>query len=212
MKKVILLAAVVCGFSFASAQMDDDGMSSMPTAQGNFLVEMNTGFGSAGVAMGSGTGIGFSSWKYNQPNTIEGMDPIEYKHSEFTIGAEGGYFVADNFAVKAGLGYVNVSDEADTDNSKKETYDGMSWMLGSKYYVNGMFPLQLDLRGTNLAGSIGDVEDDQDDPLWIGFQAGYAWFLNDYVAIEPGLKYNLSLSDYSDSGAFEFRVGFVGFF
>ncbi len=206
MKKIVLLAAVLLSFTYASAQEEEGSMS--PTSQGTWLVEMNTGFGSAGVAMGSGTGIGFTSWTSNQ--AVTGSDPIEYNHSVFTIGAEGGYFIADNFAIKAGLGYSNNSVEPD--GGEKTTYDGMSWMLGSKYYINSKFPVQLDLRGTNLAGTVGSVEDDQDDPLWLGFQAGYAWFLNDYLALEPGVKYNLSLSDYSDGGAFEFRVGFAAFF
>ncbi|WP_228027877.1 hypothetical protein [Costertonia aggregata] len=62
----------------------------------------------------------------------------------------------------------------------------------------------MDIAG---ATAIGDQ-----NPLWLGAQAGYAIFLNDYISIEPGLRYNYSLNqDFTDLGVLEFNIGFAIF-
>ncbi len=192
MKKVILLLAVVLGFSYASAQ--DEGTSA-PTSTGTWLVEVNTGFGTAAngaglSSIGSYTGIGYANGKSG-----------DYKWSQFSGGAEGGYFIADNFAIKAGLGFSTY----DADNDAVDT-NAFSYMLGSKYYIKSMIPVQLDFRGST-------IKDAEENPLWIGLQGGYAVFLNDFMSIEPGLRYDFSLNeDAYDGGMFSFRVGFAAFF
>ncbi len=210
MKKLLLAVATVFALSATNAQ-EDMNMSSSPTDQGNWLVEMNTGFGSAGSAIGSQTGLGFSSWTSKaNPGTDE---EYEIKNTDFTFGLEGGYFVAKDFAIKGGLGYLSRSTKADGED--KFAGNGFSWMLGSKYYIVSQWPVQLDLRGTALSGALyKDVNgDDPENPLWLGLQGGYAWFITDHISLEPALKYNFSLNDdYAKGGAFEFRVGFAAFF
>ncbi len=209
MKKVMLLVAVVFGLSFATAQ--DEMSSSNPTSQGTWLVEMNTGFGTAGFGSGSSTGLGYAMWKQEFEVQI-GTDKKTYEatNTQTTFGLEGGYFVADNFVAKAGLGYVALSYDSNVEGSKKYTSSGFSWMLGSKYYIVSQWPVQLDLRGTSLKS---DDDSDPENPLWLGLQGGYAWFITDNMSLEPGIKYNFSLNeDYASGGAFEFRIGFAAFF
>lgn len=115
--------------------------------------------------------------------------------SIYNFGAEVGYFVMDGLAVKAGLGYGGSS------------YDGsvstFSYKIGAKYYLMDKFPLQLNLNGAS-------IEDADENPMYLGLQGGYAWFLNDNVSIEPGFAYNLSLNeDFSDEGVFQFNIGFA---
>ncbi len=170
MKKIILTAAAVFAISFANAQ--EAKSSGGQTSKGKFLIEANTG-----NAMLGNTGFYLTS--------SDGQ-------TNYNIGLDGGYFVADNFAVKAGLGYG--------DNSVVTT---LSYRLGAKYYVNSMIPITLDLTGASTKDAI-------ENPLWLGIGGGYAIFLGENVSIEPGLRYNLSLNDkFTDKGILQFNVGFA---
>lgn len=175
MKKSLLTALAVLGLLVTSNAQDDGN----PTIEGTWLVEVNTGFGS-GAAHGASTGFGLSS---TDGSTI------------WSMGFEGGYFVIDDLALKAGLGYT------DFDGSSL-----FSYKFGAKYYINSQIPVQLDLTGAS-------IKDAAENPLWVGIQGGYAVFLNEYVSIEPGLRYNISLNDqFSEDGVLELRVGFAIYF
>ncbi len=170
MKKIILTAAAVFAFGFANAQ--EAKSVGGQTSKGKLLIEANTG-----NAMLGNTGFYLSN--------SDGQ-------TDYNIGFDGGYFVADNFAVKAGLGYGDVSDVTI-----------LSYRLGAKYYVKSMIPITLDLTGAS-------IKDASENPLWLGIGAGYAIFLGENVSIEPGLRYNLSLNDqYTDKGVLQFNVGFA---
>ncbi|MEM8848258.1 MAG: hypothetical protein AAGD17_14255 [Bacteroidota bacterium] len=176
MKKITFSLLAIIGFAF-SVQAQDGSQ----TSQGSWLIEANTGFGGDGLAAHSAnTGFGLVS---SGDKTI------------WSIGAEGGYFIADDLALKAGLGYSD--------------FDGttiFSYKLGAKYYVISTIPIQVDVTGAS-------IQDATENPLWVGLQGGYAIFLTDHISIEPGLRYNLSLNeDFSDDGIFEFRIGFALFF
>ena len=178
MKKIILTAAAVFAFSFANAQDKKAENGGGQTSEGKWLIEANTGNAVLGT-----TGFYLTS--------VDG-------ESSYNLGLDGGYFIADDLALKAGLGYGG--DSASSTSS-------FSYRLGAKYYVKSMIPLTVDLTGAsgdaveNLAG---------ETPMWLGLGAGYAWFLGENVSIEPGLRYNLSLNDkYTDNGVLQFNVGFA---
>ena len=177
MKQLLLIAALVV-FSFTVHAQDDDGGSA--TGEGAWLIEINTGFGESSTA---NTGFALRSV---DGNTFWG------------IGGEAGYFVIDDLAVKAGLGYSDAGIDG---------IDGtFNWKVGGKYYIVSQFPVQLDLNGA----SGNDVS-----PLWFGIQAGYAWFVADNVSIEPGLRYGLGLNEDAGDGDFNvfgINVGFNIFF
>ena len=166
MKKIILSAIAVMAFGFANAQEQ--------TAKGKWLIEANTGFG--GELVGS-TQFGLMS---------------EDGNTAWNIGAEGGYFVADNLAVKLGLGY---GDDG-ADNS------AFGYKVGAKYYVVNKFPVELSYTGTSY-------KDADENPSYVGIQGGYAIFLGPNVSIEPGVRYNHSLNDDFYESAFQFNVGFA---
>ncbi len=108
-------------------------------------------------------------------------------NTSWGVGGEVGYFVLDDLALKGGLGYSD---------SGAEGVDGMfNWKFGGKYYVVGQFPV-----GIDVSGASGNDR----SPLWLGFQAAYAWFLSDDVSIEPGLRYGLGLNE--DAGDGDFNV------
>lgn len=173
MKKLFLAAFAVFAFASVNAQDSEGGQ----TSEGTWLIEANTGNAMIGT-----TGIYFAS--------SDG-------ESEYSIGLDGGYFIKDDLAIKAGLGYGGSSDDF--------VSSVLSYRLGAKYYVNSMIPVTLDLTGAS-------IEDADENPLWLGIGAGYAWFIGDMVAIEPGLRYNHSLNeDFSDEGIFQVNIGFTLF-
>ena len=170
MKKLFIAAFAVLSFGVASAQ-DGGGQ----TSKGKWLIEANTGNEMLGT-----TGIYFAS--------SDG-------ESVYNFGLDGGYFVMDNLAVKAGLGYGGSSVEG--------SFSTFSYRLGGKYYAMSKIPLSLDLTGAS-------IEDAAENPMWLGIGAGYAFFLGENVSIEPGLRYNHSLNeDFTDKGIFQLNVGFA---
>ncbi|MDO1500824.1 hypothetical protein Q2T40_11850 [Winogradskyella maritima] len=176
MKKLVLAAFAVFALTFVNAQEDGSALS-----KGSWVVEANTGFGggSSGLAHSANTGFGLYS-----------VDDL----TVWSVGGEAGYFVADDLAIKVGLGYN------DFDGANSFTYK-----LGAKYYIGSEFPVQVDLTGASGDDIFGDEK-----PLWLGLQGGYAWFVADNISIEPGLRYNISLNeDFTDEGVFEARIGFA---
>ncbi|MDY0987592.1 hypothetical protein SOM12_09225 [Flavobacterium sp. CFBP9031] len=164
MKKIVLAAIAVMTFGWANAQEQ--------TAKGKWLIETNTSFGATNVG---NTGFSLSS--------VDG-------ETTWGLGAEGGYFVADNLAVKVGLGY---NDFGHSDNA-------FSYKVGAKYYLLNKFPLEASYTGASIKGY-------DENPSFVGLQGGYAWFLGKNVSVEPGLRYNIGLNDYKD--VFQFNVGFA---
>ncbi len=170
-----LLSIVLILFVFLQVQAQDDS-SIGQTDQGSWLIEANTG-----DALLGNTAIYFTSFDGD---------------SMYNFGLDGGYFIMDDLAIKAGLGYGGGDD-----------IDGVfSYRLGVKYYAIDVIPVTIDLTGAS-------IEDADENPLWFGIGAGYAWFISDDISIEPGVRYNLSLNeDFTDEGLLQFNIGFALYF
>lgn len=177
--KKLLLFTVIAVFTFTANAQDEDSNTSQ-TSKGKWLIEANTGnamLGTTGFYLASSDG-----------------------NTSYNFGLDGGYFIMDNLAIKAGIGFGGISpDEGDSASS-------FSYRIGAKYYVIGMIPVTVDLTGAS-----GDaVEIGDETPMWLGLGAGYAWFIGKNVSIEPGLRYNVTLNeDYSDKGVFQLNIGFA---
>lgn len=170
MKKLILSAMAVFAFGFANAQ-------STALSEGSWLVEANTNFGAAHAA---NTGFSLTS--------VDG-------NTAWSLGGEVGYFVMDNLAIKAGLGY--------SDNGADAFNTAFSYKLGAKYYIIGQIPVQIDYSGAS-------IKDADENPSFVGLQAGYAWFVADNISIEPGLRYNLTMNDkVIPDDILQFNIGFA---
>ncbi len=184
MKKLLLVAAIAAlTFTTANAQGDDSGDA---TGQGGWLIEINTGFGEA-----SSSNTGFSLMSRDFGGAVGNV-------TSWGVGAEGGYFILDDLALKAGLGYGD---------SGVDGFDGMfNWKFGGKYYIIDVIPVGIDVNGS----SGNDFS-----PMWVGIQAAYAWFVADNVSIEPGLRYGLGINEDAGDGdfnIFSFNIGFNVFF
>lgn len=173
--------AAVFAVSFANAQ-DKKEKSGSQTSKGKWLIEANTGFG---AVTGANTSFGY----YSQGDL-----------KSLSLGAEGGYFVMDNLAIKLGLGYNSFDAGAGSTS-------GFAYKIGAKYYIMGNIPVQVDYAGgsgDNYKNAAGET------PSYLGLQAGYAVFLGDNVSIEPGIRYNSTMNkDYSEDSAFQVCVGFA---
>jgi len=173
MKKLLLSALAVCAFTFSNAQETE---TSSALSKGSIVVEANTAFGTAHAA---NTGFAFSS---------------RDGESTYNLGLEGGYFIMDNLALKAGLGF---GGDSAADSST------FSYKVGAKYYVMGQFPVSLDLNGAT-------IKDYDENPMYLGIGAGYAWFVADNISVEPGVRYNATMNDkYDEEGNFQLNVGFA---
>jgi hypothetical protein len=168
MKKIILTALAVLAFGFANAQEQ--------TKKGKWLIEANTNFGASTVG--------------NTSFQLASSDG----ETAWNLGAEAGYFVADNLAIKAGLGY---GDDGSDFNSSV-----FSYKVGAKYYLMNKFPLEASFTGAS-------IEDFNENPSYLGLQAGYAWFLGPNVSVEPGLRYNISLNNDFYEDVFQLNIGFA---
>ena len=174
MKKLMLFAAIVAfGLSNVNAQDDADHGA---IQEGKWLIEINTGSwttGSKAFSLASSNDI--TAW---------------------SLGAEGGYFVADNLAIKAGLGY---SDDGRDISGFSSAFN---YKIGAKYYIVNQFPVGVDYTGSS-------IKDRDENPSYVGVEGGYAWFITPKVSIEPKLRYKISMnSDFYDD-AFQALIGFA---
>lgn len=110
------------------------------------------------------------------------------------VGIEGGYFVADKVQAVAGAGYTNTSLKG-----SGTITDTFTYTVGAKYYLENTIPLQVDLNG------------DDNNNEYVGFQAGYAFFPSANFSIEPRARYDVALDSYNRD-VFSLGLGFNYFF
>lgn len=177
MKKIITLFAFALICSGAFAQFN----------QGRYLVGGSIGF-SANT----------SKSKTNSATNTTGHS------TNFYLSPDAGYFIIDNLAVGAGLGLTSSSSKGDGNDDSKNTTTSFSLSPFARYYLDpGIFfqgqigfgsssnKYKPDGTGTTITTKAGVFD-------W-SLAAGYAYFLNDYVAVEPMVGYSSRVSNYKDS-------------
>lgn len=188
MKKLMYVIMAVCSFGLANAQEKTDN-SQDQTNKGKWLIEANTGFGN---------GLGSTSMDVK---TINGK-------TSYNIGAEGGYFIMKNLALKVGLGFGGAPlgiNNYETDRSETSYINAAAIKLGAKYYILNKFPVELSCTAQSDSApyrKFGSYISSS-----VGIQAGYALFLGKNISIEPGIRYNKSISNSTDN--LELNVGFA---
>lgn len=188
MKKYILSFLAVAT-SLLSAQNGGN------TQQGNWLIEVNT---NTPTVLGGGhqySGLGNTGANYYSSD--EGTKTI----STWSIGLEGGYYIMDNLALKAGLAYNDI-DAQNKNESPTQKADYISYKLGAKYYALGVIPLSLDYTGVSNVTNYNQVDSKgkavkkaNAAPSYFSAGIGYAFFPANNISVEPFLKYSLDLSD-----------------
>lgn len=126
---------------------------------------------------------------------LSGLNMSYGDQAGFQLGldASAGYFIADSWLVKANLNY----------NHTRHT-DDFSAGIGGRYYIrqNGLF-LGAGIGFSHLTKNINDIE--------IPIEAGYCYYLNGHVSIEPSVYYNMSINDFASGSKVGLRLG-LGFY
>lgn len=149
MKKSIILSlflfSTISLFSQRETYTED-----LFTRKGRVLVE--TGYNLIG-GIGAG-GTGFTSYSQND-ETIT------------SIGAEGGYFITEDLALKIAISAITAND-----NTLSST------AIGLKYYIIGKIPVDL---------TYGRLSNGDDSAGLGNFSVGYAVGLADNITLEPSI-------------------------
>jgi hypothetical protein len=167
------------------------------TEAGTFIMQMG------------GDGISFSSSSVTSMDGIgdSDFDDIYDKQSTSTFGINtmAGFFVADGlaiglrFASSSSTTVIEYSSDAPIEDPDDVVATSMTIAPVVRYYFgeSGVWS-----QVSYGFGSTGDGDSDTEDPSTsdLGFGAGYAISLNDYVSLNPYLIYKLSTMKIKDGG------------
>lgn len=109
----------------------------------------------------------------------------------FVLSSKAGYFLGDNFLMSLG-----------TDYTKYGSYSSLGLDVSARGYVAGLFGgigIGIIREGQALSGT------------QLNFEAGYAAFLNDHVALEPVVAYTRYGGDFG-GGTFIGQIGIGVYF
>jgi hypothetical protein len=143
-----------------------------------------------------------------------GTTTADYTHRSLTFAPLGGFFVANNLAV--GLGMSVTTEKTDY----KQTSGNLSYVSSDigpfvRYYFHGFFVHGEFQLGTTTSRYSGSTNETQNNTSWKG-GIGYAWLLNDHVAVEPLFGYgSINFKDTSSGSSYKesspgisFQLGF----
>ena len=126
--------------------------------------------------------------------SFSGLDLGYNGSSELNVGfqAKGGYFLADNLAVLAQVGYNHIGAD--------DVPDQASLGLQGRYYIiqNGIY------LG---AGATYKHSNHSYNDIMPSVEIGYAFFINRFVTIEPAIYYEQSFKDHSKYSNVGLRLG-----
>jgi len=122
-----------------------------------------------------------NSYKYNDGSSSS-------KSSSTSLNPQIGYFFIDNFAAGAGL-TLSATKATFNDNSKA-TFNSISFAPFARYYFGNFYGQASFLLGSEKIKSDGvSASTSKVKSTGWTLAAGYAYLLNDHVAIEPQLGY-----------------------
>lgn len=185
MKKVLLSAVAILGFTFANAQEEATETPAFGFAQGDLFVEGNLGFSST-----------------NNKNT-------EVKTNGFEFNPAVGYFISDKFAVGVELMIGSDKTEvAGTDTSKYSNFG--AGVFGRYYFLDlGQRFKTYAQAGVNFGTEKESVSDYKANGFGLGAGLGMQYFVTPKMAINFGLSDVLSYTSYKADGA-EAETAFTG--
>lgn len=176
MKKLVTVIALALICSGAYAQFN----------KGRYLVGGNVGFAA-----------------YTGKTKTDNSTSTTSHSTTFNLSPDVGYFVIDNLAVGAGLSLRTSSTKGDGGDNSKDTDTDFTLTPFARYYLDQgiFFQGQVGFgSGSNKHkpnGSNTTTTTKHGVFDW-GLGVGYAYFLNDYVAIEPMVSYVSYANNYKD--------------
>lgn len=127
--------------------------------------------------------------------SLTGLGLSYSANEKFRLGvdAAAGYFVADCLMLHASAGYEHTRN-----------LDDVRVAAGARYYF--------DQCGIYLgAGAEYDHFTKSNNDVMIPVTIGYAFFINQYLTIEPSIYYKMSTHDFSDNSTVGASIG-IGFY
>jgi outer membrane protein len=159
MKKLLLSALAVCAFTFSNAQETETTEGTVGFAKGDMFVSGSVGFGTTSTGDAKGT--------------------------SFEIAPRAAFFVSDNIAVGAKIGFASMK----ADNGSVDTDDMQTLSLGAfgRYYVTpaSKFSLFAEL-GFNYNSNDDKLADWKYNTIDVAVGPGVSYFLSDAFAVEAG--------------------------
>jgi len=112
---------------------------------------------------------------------------------------DGGYFIANNLLIGTGFGFSYISNDFGSGSTAL-------LLVGGRYYIQGKVFLgsSLGIRSTSDGGG---TEADL-----VRFEGGYAFFVGKRFALEPTLRYDLDVSEFTDLNTFSLNLGLAYYF
>jgi outer membrane protein len=164
-----------------------------------------------------GGSLGFSA---TANKSKAGSTTTTSSHStDFSLSPDAGYFIIDNLAVGAALGLSAGSTKYTGNNADKNSSTSVSLSPFVRYYLSQgiFFQGQVGFgseKNKNKNGATNTTTTTKYNTSNWSIAAGYAYFLNDFVAVEPMIGYGANVTKttnpdvkYSNPGLF-LRVGF----
>ncbi len=131
--------------------------------------------------------------------SVSGLGMSYSPQSKFTFGlnATAGRLLADNWMLKGTIGYDHMYH-----------YDLFEIGVGGRFYIiqNGLY--------LGLDAAYGHCNDDgyKTNNFYLSPEVGYAFFINEYLTIEPAVYYRMSLNNFSDGSAVGLKIGLGYYF
>lgn len=141
------------------------------------------------ILLGGSSDAGFSL----TTNKIKanGTTTTDSKSNSFNLQPTAGYFIADNFAVGAGLD-LSLSSNKDDGSSAKSSSTSIALAPFGRYYFSKLYAqvgLQLGSQKTKFTTGNGVTTESTDGITALNLGIGFPILLNESVAIEPLLGY-----------------------
>ncbi len=147
------------------------------------------------VAVFSTANAQFEQGKKYVSASVSGLGLSYNSNEKFNLGlkAHAGYFISDCLMANATIGYEH-----------KHDFNDVNLGAGLRYYF--------DQNGIYLgAGAEFSHIDKRNNDVFIPVTAGYAFFINQHLTIEPSVYYKMSLHDFGNNSTVGFNVG-LGFY
>jgi len=157
----------------------------------------------------AGGSVGFSFQNYKAVDN--GITTSERKTPSFSLTPKAGYFVTDAIAVGAGLSLAASSTKYGDDDKYNST--SIFFTPFVRYYLPQRFFGQLELGLGSSKNKWNYVNEEDEEFKYKSFfwslGVGYAYFLNNNVAIEPMLSYNSTTRTERDDTSDKDKYGLI---
>ncbi len=157
-----------------------------------FILQLTAQTEQGNILMGANSNAGFS---------VQSQDGLEDNVVNFSLNAQGGYFIIDNLVGGLNLGFSSTS---------VGDFSGRTFSIGpfARYYFENVF-FGASFLAVNSKSDNNGANDFTSNGTQVNLVLGYAAFLNNSVAIEPALTYLNTGGDFGGVTGFGLNMGFT---